>query len=93
MTPEPDLGLWKQLSGWLWGVLAIPLAMLWKKADNAVPREDMREHLREDKETHAEFRETMKTLFNNAEHDRAVAAQHHVELVSLIHEKFGQSRD
>ena len=93
MTPDTDPGLWKQLSGWLWGVLAVPLAMLWRKADNAVPREEMREHLADDKETHAEFRETMKTLFTNAERDRAVAAQHHVDLVQLIHEKFGQRRE
>ena len=63
------------------------------KISAAVSKDEMREHLREDKETHAEFRETMKTLFANAEHDRAVAAQHHVELVQLIHEKFNEVRD
>lgn len=86
MTPDPDVGIWKQISGWLWALLAVPLALLWRKADNAVPREEMREHLTDDKESHADIRETMKTLFEAAEIDRRRSDERFSKMQDVIHE-------
>jgi hypothetical protein len=74
MSVESDPGMWKQISGWLWGILLIPFGLLWRKADNAVSKEEFNEALarqrNENREEHRDFRDTMKELFKNAESDR-----------------------
>ena len=63
-------GFWREAAMWLWGLLALPLAYVWKRVMGAVSKTDLREHLDEDRRVHAEFRDTMRALFQNAESDR-----------------------
>lgn len=71
-----DPGLWKQAAEWLWAVLALPIATLWRKADNAVAKDDFKEYAREAKEERKEIRETMAKIFDKIDevkqdtHDR-----------------------
>ena len=70
MTVESDIGFWKDAAMWLWGLLALPIAYIWRRVTNSISRQDMRDHLNEDRKVHEEFRETMRLLFQNAEVDR-----------------------
>ena len=68
--PIQDPNFWKDAAMWLWGLLALPIAYVWKRSVGAVSKTDLREHLDEDRRVHAEFRDTMRALFQNAESDR-----------------------
>ena len=85
MTPDPDPGIWKQVSGYLWALLLIPIGVVWRKIDGSVQREQMSEHIREDKEAHLEFRDTMRILFRNAEDDRRKAEERFAKMQEHIH--------
>ena len=53
----------------------------------------MARHQEMDQAQHLEFRATMGKLFDKAEADRALAAEHHVEVVKLIHESVDKLRE
>lgn len=99
MSIESDPGFWRLLGDWLWGLLLIPVGLVWRKADSAVSKaefqEELQRHRNENREEHRDFRETMKELFNNAESDRRDVNlkleqmsremhEQHVELLTLI---------
>lgn len=69
-----DPTLWKQISGWMWTLLAVPLRMLWLKADGAASKQELKDavdDMKESIEKASELsRENTKTLFANAEGDR-----------------------
>ena len=46
MSLDPDPGFWKDISTYLWGLLAVPIKMLWSKADNAASKADLAEAIK-----------------------------------------------
>ena len=93
--PSIDPSFWKQISAWLWALLLLPVAALWKKVDNAASKDDLKEFIKASREADEMLRETTKELFRNAEADRAAVnekfntMQHaihrmHVDLLSKI---------
>lgn len=70
MSVEVDSTLWRDLGGYIWGLLLIPLKMLWSKADNAASKEDLAKAIRSAEAGATDARETMRLLFSNAEKDR-----------------------
>lgn len=75
----PDPSFWETAAKWLWGIILIPLAMLWKKADNSVQKEDFEKH----KES---AREDIRDLYKNAEADRKLVRDGFDQLSKEIHE-------
>lgn len=69
-----DPGVWKQISAWLWTLLAVPLRMLWLKADGAASKQELKDAIEDMKHSISESsnlsRDNTKTLFSNAESDR-----------------------
>ena len=61
---------WRDVSGWLWTLLLVPFAYLWRLITSAPTRAEWEEHLSEDRTLHVEFKATLKLLFENAERDR-----------------------
>ena len=84
-SPIEDPGLWKQISAWLWTLLALPVASLWKKVDNAVLKEDFKEFIKASREADETLRETTKELFRNAEADRAAVNEKFNTMQETIH--------
>ncbi len=70
MTPEIEPTIWKQATEWLWTLLLVPVQVLWKKADNAVSKDDFKEFIRASKEADETLRQATIKLFDNAERDR-----------------------
>ena len=73
-TPEIDPSIWKQMTEWLWGIVLLPIGVLWKKADGAASKVDLKDsvnaigaaldrHAEDDKETRTEIRETQRKIF------------------------------
>ena len=73
-TPEIDPSIWKQMAEWAWGVVLLPIGVLWKKADGAASKSELKEtvdsigkaldrHAEDDKETRTEIRETQRKIF------------------------------
>lgn len=79
-----DSGAWKELAGWAWALLVVPLKMLWSKADNAATKQDLADSIRASKDASDEFRDTVRTLFKNAETDRANNSRTHMEMQDRI---------
>lgn len=76
MDSSPDI--WKQLSGWLWAALTVPIGILWKKADGAMQKEEvtaivrdlkdvLKEHAERDEKVAAQQRETFLSIFEKME--------------------------
>ena len=84
MSEDPSL--WQTISGWLWAGLAVPMKMLWTKADNAATKEEIAKLMRDSEIAHGEFRTTMRTLFDNAEKDRASVSERFSKIQSVIHD-------
>ena len=66
--------LLKHALNYLWAAFLIPLAIIWRRADNAVSKEDLKEyantvtkvisdHAAKDEQTRVEQRETMLQIF------------------------------
>lgn len=60
MNTDPDL--WKEVAGWLGGLLIVPLGYVWKKVNSSVQKDDFKEfcarfdqHVRDDRETQAKL--------------------------------------
>lgn len=66
-----DPSFWQQISGYLWGLLAVPIKMLWSKADNAATKQELADAIKAASEGTREWRDVTRQLFANAEHDRA----------------------
>jgi hypothetical protein len=43
MSIENDPGFWKQIGGWMWAILALPMASMWRKVEGAASREEIKE--------------------------------------------------
>ena len=59
-SPEPDF--WRTATDYLWGVLLIPVGMVWKRVDNSVQKNDFKyfisrfdEHVKNDREVQAKL--------------------------------------
>lgn len=65
-----DPGIWKQVSAWLWTLLAIPVAGLWRKVEAAVTKEELKDAVAASERNAAQMRENVAKLFENAENDR-----------------------
>ena len=76
MTEDP--GIWAKVADWLWAVLAIPVAALWRKADGAATKEELAEATKT-------FREVTRELYHNAELDRAKCNERFLEGQKEIH--------
>ena len=84
MTPD-DPGLWKIVSGWLWAALLIPVAILWKKIEGAIQKDDftryaqelrdvIKEHASNDEKIQERTRETLIDIFKRLdEHGQGIA--------------------
>ena len=59
-SPEPDF--WRTATDYLWGVLLIPVGMVWKRVDNSVQKDDFKDfisrfdgHVKNDREVQAKL--------------------------------------
>lgn len=74
-----DPSFWEIAAKWLWGVVLIPLGIIWKRADNAVQKPEFelnRQTTRDD----------IRKLYENAEHDRKLVRDGFDQLSREIHE-------
>ena len=62
MSIENDPSFWKQISEWMWTLLALPLVWIWKRIDGSVQRDDFKdfihrfdEHVENDREIQAKI--------------------------------------
>ena len=58
LAPDPDF--WKDMAGWLWALLLLPMGKLWTRIWSAVQKDDFNKYAAEVKETfkaHAEIDE------------------------------------
>ena len=67
--PAPDPEFWKQAAQWLAGLLIVPIAYVWKKANSSIQKEDFKEfcqrfdeHCRDDRQTQAKLFEKIDDL-------------------------------
>jgi hypothetical protein len=78
MSIENDPDFWKQISGWLWAVLALPVAALWKKVENSMPKDEfsryatevkeaIKEHASDDEKNFERHRQMFIDLFEKIE--------------------------
>ena len=86
MNIDPDAGLMKMISGWLWTLLAVPGIFLWKKATNAASRDELSAAI-------ADMRDMGKTLFANAEADRRRMDDKFTEQTTSMHGMYRELRD
>ena len=82
----PDPSFWQDAAKFLWAALLIPIGIVYKKADNAVSREEMETHRKED-------RENFRLLFQNAEEDRTIVREGFANLVKEMHAAENRLRD
>lgn len=94
---SPDPGFWQQTSQWLWGLLLIPVGIVYRKADNAASREELKsavEKMETSFETHRkEDRESFRQLFANAEEDRTVVREGFTKILQEMHASENRLRD
>ena len=79
MSAENDPGMWKELLGYVWGLLLIPVAMVWRKVDGAVQKPEFEKH----KEN---VRDDFRSLFKAAEADRALVRDGFEKLTEKMHD-------
>ena len=80
-----DPGFWKQAADYLWAVLLIPVAALWRKVDTSVSRDELNIAMNvRDKATEESRRNVIK-LFEAAEHDRRMIADKFEKTQNAIH--------
>jgi hypothetical protein len=84
MTPE-DPGLWKQISSWLWAILAIPVAALWRKVDAAASKQDLKDAMDACEAANETLRTSTVKLFENAEQDRRRFEERFSKMQDMIH--------
>lgn len=80
-----DPSIWKLVANNLWAVLTVPLGYVWLKATNAVGREELEKVAREARDERREIRDMVKTLFANAESDRATRAAADAKQMAELH--------
>lgn len=83
--PAPDPS-WKDLTSYLWAALLIPVGMIWRKAENAVSKEELETHRKED-------RENFRQLFANAEDDRKLVRDGFDRMSAEMHAMENRIRD
>lgn len=73
MSLEADPGFWHELVKWLWALLLLPVATLWRRTENAVQKTELAEvvvriekaaekHAEDDNRTRSEIREAQRTI-------------------------------
>ena len=80
-----DPSLWQTISGWLWALLAVPLKMLWNKAENAATKQELTKAVDSMSTGIEQMRNTSKELFKAAEEDRKETRQMAMSIESKIH--------
>ncbi len=88
-----DPSFWQTISGWLWMLLAIPLKILWGKADNAASKQELAEAIDAASKASMEARHTMRDLFANAERDRSDNSRRFTETQEALHKTYVDLRD
>ena len=78
MSGATDPEFWKQATGWLWSVLLIPVAVLWRKVDTSASKEEVLKLERENRENFA-------MLFEKAEHAKDEISKNHVDITQRMH--------
>ena len=69
--PTSDPTIWQTVANFLWIAMAAPIAFVWRKATNSVTREEMKNLADESREDRKEIKTMIRSLFDNAEKDRA----------------------
>jgi hypothetical protein len=90
---SPDPSFLQDVAKYLWSVLLIPVGILWKKADNAVSKDDFREYAKEAREAHLELRNSLRDLYKNAESDRKLVRDGFDAINQNINESYKDLRD
>lgn len=93
MAMDPDYGIWKQVSTWLWTLLAIPVAGMWRRLENSATKEEIAHIIRTIDSTNTEWRETARTMFANADADRKLNNERFMLLLEKLHASENSSRD
>ena len=65
MNGDPDL--WKEVAGWLGGLLILPLGYVWKKVNSSVQKDDFREFVERFDKHCDQDRETQSKLFDKCD--------------------------
>ncbi len=78
MSGAPDPEIWKQAADWLWAVLLVPVAALWKKVDNSASKEELLKLEREN-------RENFQRLFEKAESAKTEISANHADVTQRMH--------
>ena len=76
---------WQEIAKWLWAMLLLPFAWLWKRADNAVTKEDFRRHEEEDHNYYRDFSQQLKDTATAASEDRQMLRESIDRLVHEMH--------
>lgn len=75
-TEDPDI--WRKAVEWMWGILALPIAFVWKRVNGAVQKEDfkeyadqvraaIKEHAENDEKANERLRDAQIKLFEKLE--------------------------
>lgn len=98
MSVEADPSLWKQVSGWLWAVLAAPIAMVWRRTENSVQKDELKDivkdirdsiktHVEEDKQTRQELRGAQMKIFDKLDEIGEMATRSDATLRLLVKDR------
>lgn len=87
MSVENDPGFWKQAADWMWAVLALPIATLWKKADGALQKDDFKSYMEEAKAERKEMRENVIKLFDKIDEIKEDVNEKTQRLTHAIYEQ------
>ena len=91
MTDPNDPGLWHTFANWLWAVLLLPIATVWRKVDGSASREELANVQKENRETFKQLfekaEESRDNLFKGLAAIRKEMSDMHVDLVDRIDAK------
>ena len=67
MSADNDPSLLKLAVDYLWALLAVPIATLWKKADNALPKSEFAEYAAESREDRRQLLASIEKVFDKVD--------------------------
>lgn len=87
MILDSDPGLWKQISSWMWAILALPIATLWRRSENSVQKDEFRAAIEDAQRDRKEIRENVIKIFDKIDNLKDDMNDKTVRLMSAINEK------